>query len=114
MTQQQPSPTTDERRVDPAQTARDATLHSFLNCYRHETGTGKFVDAADAPVDRDPESGLVLRCPLEHQGLELLVPVDYRSATGRHLFDLPGYYRPVGGEDVDRGEAIEREVIDFA
>ena len=110
MTQQQPSPTTDDRRVEPTRTARDATLHSFLNCYRHETGDGEFVDAADAPVDRDPESGAVLRCPLPNQGLELLVPVAYRSATGRHLFDPPGYYRPVG-DGGDGGEPVE---LDYA
>ncbi|SEQ83062.1 IucA/IucC family protein [Natrinema salaciae] len=91
--------TTDEQRIDATRVARDATLHSFLNCYCHETGTGEFVTAADAPLERRPASGLVLRCPLPNQGIALLVPVAYRSPTGRHLFDLPAYYRPGGDGD---------------
>ncbi|QLK24672.1 IucA/IucC family siderophore biosynthesis protein [Natrinema zhouii] len=104
MTPQPTIPTiaTDERRVDPTRVARDATVHSFLNCYCHETGAGEFVTAADAPIDRRPESGLVLQCPLPNQGIDLFVPVAYRSPTGRHLFDLPAYYRAGSdGEPVD-------------
>ncbi|SEW25051.1 IucA/IucC family protein [Natrinema salifodinae] len=103
-----PEPTTattatnaDAAGVDPTRVARSATVHSFLNCYRHETGAGEFVSAADAPVDRSPDSGLVLRCPLPNQAVELFVPVSYRSETGRHLFDLPAYYRADGGEPVE-------------
>lgn len=103
-----PTPTTatDERGGDPMQVARDATVHSFLNCYCHETGAGEFVAAADAPIDSHPASGLVLRCPLANQGIELFVPVAYRSPTGRHLFELPASYRAG-----DNGEPVE---LDYA
>ncbi|WP_435551178.1 IucA/IucC family protein [Natrinema sp. CGMCC1.2065] len=84
--------------VDATRVARDATVHSFLNCYCLETGAGEFVPAAETPIDRRPESGLVLRCPLANQGIDLFVPVGYRSPTGRHLFDLPAAYRAGDGE----------------
>ncbi|WP_455448020.1 IucA/IucC family protein [Natrinema thermotolerans] len=84
--------------VDATRVARDATVHSFLNCYCLETGAGEFVPAAETPIDRRPESGLVLRCPLANQGIDLFVPVRYRSPTGRHLFDLPAAYRAGDGE----------------
>ncbi|ELY79191.1 IucA/IucC family protein [Natrinema gari] len=96
----------DEQRVDATRVARDATMHSFLNCYCHETGTGEFVAAADAPIDRTPPSGLVLRLPLAAQGIECFAPVAYRSPTGRHLFELPASYR--AGSD---GDPVE---LDYA
>lgn len=103
--------TTDERRVDPTRVARDATVHSFLNCYCHETGAGEFVAAADAPVpsDRAPATGLVLSCSLPNQGIDLFAPVDYRSPTGRHLFDLPAYFR--AGSD---GDPVELDYTTLA
>ncbi|WP_121743961.1 IucA/IucC family protein [Natronorubrum halophilum] len=105
---QSPTPTTatDERRATASRLARDATVHSFLNCYCHETGAGEFVAAADVPLERAPASGLVLRCSLPNQDVDLLAPVRYRSPTGRHLFDLPAYYRT--GAD---GEPVE---LDYA
>ncbi|ELY79246.1 IucA/IucC family protein [Natrinema pallidum] len=107
MTSRPPTRTpTDEQRVDATRIARDATMHSFLNCYCHETGTGEFVPAADAPIDRAPASGLVLRLPLATQGIECFAPVAYRSPTGRHLFELPASYR--SGSD---GEPVE---LDYA
>ncbi|OAQ53219.1 siderophore biosynthesis protein IucA [Natrinema mahii] len=84
--------------VDATRVARDATVHSFLNCYCLETGAGEFVPATETPIDRRPESGLVLRCPLTNQGIDLFVPVRYRSPTGRHLFDLPATFRAGDGE----------------
>ncbi|ELY84580.1 IucA/IucC family protein [Natrinema altunense] len=107
MTSRPPTRTpTDEHRVDATRIARDATMHSFLNCYCHETGTGEFVPAADTPIDRAPASGLVLRLPLATQGIECFAPVAYRSPTGRHLFELPASYR--AGSD---GEPVE---LDYA
>ncbi|RZH69002.1 IucA/IucC family protein [Natrinema altunense] len=107
MTSRPPTRTpTDEHRVDATRIARDATMHSFLNCYCHETGTGEFVPVADAPIDRAPASGLVLRLPLATQGIECFAPVAYRSPTGRHLFELPASYR--AGSD---GEPVE---LDYA
>lgn len=97
-----PRPTTrtspSDDGVDATRVARDATVHSFLNCYCLETGAGEFRPAAETPIDRRPESGLVLRCPLANQGIDLFVPVAYRSPTGRHLFDLPAAYRAGDGE----------------
>ncbi|ELZ16405.1 IucA/IucC family protein [Natrinema thermotolerans DSM 11552] len=89
---------TSDDGVDATRVARDATVHSFLNCYCLETGVGEFVPAAETPIDRRPESGLVLRCSLPNQGIDLFVPVRYRSPTGRHLFDLPAAYRAGDGE----------------
>ncbi|AFO55583.1 IucA/IucC family siderophore biosynthesis protein [Natrinema sp. J7-2] len=107
MTARPPTRTpSDEQRVDATRVARDATMHSFLNCYCHETGTGEFVAAADAPIDRTPASGLVLRLPLAAQGIECFAPVAYRSPTGRHLFELPASYR--AGSD---GDPVE---LDYA
>ncbi|QLG49967.1 IucA/IucC family protein [Natrinema halophilum] len=111
MTTRQPTATTttDEDRIDPTRVARDASVHSFLNSYCHETGAGEFVPAADAPVDCQPSSGLALRCPLPNQGLALVVPVDYRSPTDRHLFDLPAYYRAESD-----GEPVELDYVTLA
>ncbi|AGB33524.1 IucA/IucC family protein [Natrinema pellirubrum DSM 15624] len=89
---------TSDDGVDATRVARDATVHSFLNCYCLETGAGEFVPAAETPIDRRPESGLVLRCSLPNQGIDLFVPVRYRSPTGRHLFDLPAAFRAGDGE----------------
>ncbi|WP_339105195.1 IucA/IucC family protein [Haloterrigena salinisoli] len=120
MTPRQTTPTTDERVVDATRVARDATLHSFLNCYCHETGTGEFVPAADAPIDRSPASGLVLRFSLPNQGIDCFVPVEYRSPTGRHLFDLPAYYRAGAGagtvdpDGTDLEAAGEPVELDYA
>ncbi|MFC7130106.1 IucA/IucC family protein [Haloferax chudinovii] len=82
--------------MNPNDTAESATIHSFLNCYLRETGDYAIVPAEDAPVGTDVEK--VVHAPLSRQGGDLYVPLSYRSATDRHLFDLPGVYRLPDGE----------------
>ncbi|CQR51818.1 IucA/IucC family protein [Haloferax massiliensis] len=82
--------------MNPNDTAESATIHSFLNCYLRETGDYAVVPAGDAPVETDAEE--VVHAPLSRQGVDLYVPLSYRSPTDRHLFDLPGVYRLPDGE----------------
>ncbi|RDZ62555.1 iron transporter [Haloferax sp. Atlit-12N] len=82
--------------MNPNDTAESATIHSFLNCYLRETGDYTVVPAGDAPVETDADE--VVHAPLFHQGVDLYVPLSYRSPTDRHLFDLPGVYRLPRGE----------------
>ncbi|WP_148415348.1 IucA/IucC family siderophore biosynthesis protein [Haloferax sp. KTX1] len=82
--------------MNPNDTAESATIHSFLNCYFRETGDYSVVPAGDAPVETDADD--VVRAPLSRQGVDLYVPLSYRSPTDRHLFDLPGVYRLPHGE----------------
>ena len=72
--------------------ARDATTHSFLNCYIRETGAGRFRSVSDP----DAATDTVWSHRLDEQGIDLTVPVAYRSPTGRHCFDLPGTYASDG------------------
>lgn len=76
--------------VSPDDRAVSATVHSFLNCYLHEFGGHEFVDAAETPVETDRERCVHLS--LSEQGIEVFVPIRYRSQTERHLFDRPGVY----------------------
>ncbi|ADE01516.1 IucA/IucC family protein [Haloferax volcanii] len=82
--------------MNPNDTAESATIHSFLNCYLRETGDYAVVPAGDVPVEADAE--VVVHAPLSQQGVDLYVPLSYRSPTGRHQFDLPGVYRLPDGE----------------
>lgn len=77
-------------RVTSREAAEHATLQSFLNCYLRETGAGEWVETE--------HGGYSLRLELPEQGFELLVPVRYRSSTGRHLFDRPIRYANSAGD----------------
>ncbi|WP_226482310.1 IucA/IucC family protein [Natrinema amylolyticum] len=92
MTPRQTTSTTDEHGVDATRVARDATVHSFLNCYLRETRDYEVVDADEVPV---PTHGRdeVVRAPLPEQDTTVYAPVRHLSPTDRHLFDLPAYYR---------------------
>ncbi|WP_231184177.1 IucA/IucC family protein [Haladaptatus sp. DYF46] len=76
---------------DPGAVAAAATTHAFLNSYLRETGDYEVVE--DSPA----ESGNAIRFELSAVGVEVVVPLSYRSPTGRHLFDLPARFR-AGGE----------------
>ncbi|WP_270182210.1 IucA/IucC family protein [Alkalihalobacillus sp. CinArs1] len=70
--------------------AERATMQSFLNCYLRETSHFYKVDEFyDALSTYDH----VISCPLSSQGIELLIPINYWSLTGRHLFHFPMYYK---------------------
>jgi hypothetical protein len=71
-------------RPAPAEAAADeAAVTTLLNCYLRETGT---------------EATGTVR--LERLGLELAVPVAYRSATGQHAYRLPATLARPGGAPV--------------
>lgn len=76
--------------------AEHMTMQNLLNCYLRETGIGHLLWPSSAPETASGPPPL-LRCPLAHQGLEVLAPLRYWSITGRHLFRFPLYYRPIGG-----------------
>ncbi|MED4731319.1 IucA/IucC family protein [Aneurinibacillus migulanus] len=77
--------------------AEKATIQSFLNCYLRETGN--YVKHAFKRFDyvlfekhpASPQTVFVSTLPV--QGIEIIIPVRYLSATGRHLFSFPIYYR---------------------
>ncbi|WP_128477222.1 IucA/IucC family protein [Halorussus pelagicus] len=72
----------------PAEHAESATLHAVLNCYLRETDAGTYE--ATAPSGIDAPDGVV-RLELPEQDATVVAPLRYRSATGRHLFELPAY-----------------------
>ncbi|MFD1565809.1 IucA/IucC family protein [Haloarchaeobius amylolyticus] len=80
-----------DRDVDPAERADNATVHAFLNCYLRETGDYTVSDESVADVAPGPDG--LLRTRLPEQGIDVLAPLEYRSPTERHLFDLPVRYR---------------------
>lgn len=77
----------------PADVAESAAIHAYLNCYLRETGDGEVVGSTPAETDAER----AIDCELPEQGVELLAPLSYRSATGRHQFALPAYYRTGDG-----------------
>ncbi|SFS97680.1 IucA/IucC family protein [Halostagnicola kamekurae] len=76
----------------PSEHAESATLHAFLNCYLRETDTASVVEAETSLPGVGVE-GTVAHAPLKHHGVEVVAPLRYESATGRHLFDKPVYAR---------------------
>ncbi|MEM4780636.1 MAG: IucA/IucC family protein [Halalkalicoccus sp.] len=81
--------------MNPDGIASEAAIHAYLNCYLRETGDGEVVELDDPAIDAGIDRAIA--CELPERGIELLVPLAYRSPTGRHRFALPGYYR-AGGE----------------
>ncbi len=75
--------------MTPENVAESAAIHAYLNCYLRETGDGEVIDSAPVGTAADR----AIACELPEQGVELLVPLSYRSPTGRHRFSLPAYYR---------------------
>lgn len=72
----------------PEEHAESATVHAVLNCYLRETDAGTYRST----VSQDVESTAgVIRITFPQQDLVVLAPLRYRSAVGRHLFDLPVY-----------------------
>jgi siderophore synthetase component len=86
---------------DTKQIAENATIQSFLNCYLRETGN--FEEASG--YERHPlliTDGIekVIISKLVLQKIELVAGVKHWSATDRHLFAFPIYYRTEGSEDL--------------
>ncbi|SFG15758.1 Siderophore synthetase component [Halobacillus alkaliphilus] len=74
--------------------AEQATMQSFLNCYLRETENYEWTTVPDKSSQEVGQR--ILRIPLTRQKLNVYVPVQYWSLTGRHLFDFPIYYRAEG------------------
>ncbi|MFC7439648.1 IucA/IucC family protein [Laceyella putida] len=83
----------------PKNTAEQASMQSFLNCYLREVGNYELVggNGSDShhPCDRlfsvcQTDKWVV--CPLPHHGINIIAPVKYWSLTGRHLFHFPWHY----------------------
>ncbi|MFZ4451576.1 IucA/IucC family protein [Salibacterium aidingense] len=68
--------------------AAEAAMQSFVNCFLRETGKGRWEES-------EAENG-AYTIFLEHQHIELRLPVHYHSLTHRHLFSFPLYYKPAG------------------
>ncbi|WP_408010509.1 IucA/IucC family protein [Pseudalkalibacillus sp. A8] len=78
--------------------AEQATMQSFLNCYLRETGN--FEEVADQTILQsiEKEAERTIKCVLQHQAVELIIPVKYWSLTGRHIFTFPIHYRHEGSQ----------------
>lgn len=81
--------------LDPDERADNATVHALLNCYLRETGEYDVLNGGAVGVE--PGSDGLLRATLPEQEIELLAPLNYRSPTERHLFEMPARYRLPNG-----------------
>ncbi|WP_141335669.1 IucA/IucC family siderophore biosynthesis protein [Paenibacillus sp. tmac-D7] len=77
--------------------AARATLQSLLNSFLRETGLGDWHES---------DEGWMLQLPLVNQHGTVIVPVKYKSPTGRHLFQFPLQWK--GSEDL--GAVTEDEL----
>ncbi|QIZ70548.1 IucA/IucC family protein [Oxynema aestuarii] len=77
------------------QIAERTTIQSFFNCYLRETGSGALSTPEDIPNFQQFNKNWdrLIRCPLPHQGIEIIAGLRYSSPTGRHLFHFPFYYK---------------------
>jgi siderophore synthetase component len=86
---------------DTKQSAENATIQSFLNCYLRETGNFEEAPGYERhPLLINDDIEKVIISKLILQNIELVAGVKYWSATERHLFAFPIYYRTGGSEDL--------------
>jgi siderophore synthetase component len=86
---------------DTKQSAENATIQSFLNCYLRETGNYEQIpwyERHPLLINDDIEKVIISKLVL--QNIELVAGVKYWSATERHLFAFPIYYRTGESEDL--------------
>ncbi|MEG9295627.1 IucA/IucC family protein [Mangrovibacillus sp. Mu-81] len=86
---------------DTKQSAENATIQSFLNCYLRETGNYEqtpWYERHPLLINDDIEKVIISKLVL--QNIELVAGVKYWSATERHLFAFPIYYRTGESEDL--------------
>lgn len=93
------------------QIAEQATIQSFLNCYLREIGICEAIeivelsrsklDAALLEIFEREGAGSLIRIPLKHQCVDLLIGLRYWSPTGRHLFCFPIYYQTLDGSKLE-------------
>lgn len=79
--------------IDSDRLVREATAQNLLNCYLLETGDGVVAAASETPLSTSLPLESVVRCHFDAQGVTVYVPLRYASATGRHRFVFPLYYR---------------------
>ncbi|UOQ43931.1 IucA/IucC family siderophore biosynthesis protein [Halobacillus salinarum] len=81
--------------INAKELAEKATIQSFLNCYLRETGNYRELHEHEnsIPVPASEEIAGIAASKLEHQKIELIIPIKYWSLTDRHLFHFPIYYR---------------------
>ncbi|MGY1422639.1 IucA/IucC family protein [Bacillus cereus] len=81
--------------------ASEATIHSFLNSYIKETDNKIYINKQELELYNLSELkfNTLYLIPLVKQGLEIIVPLKYKSVTGRHLFHFPIYYRTKKADD---------------
>ncbi|MBD1821603.1 IucA/IucC family siderophore biosynthesis protein [Cyanobacteria bacterium FACHB-DQ100] len=93
------------------QVAEQVTIQSFLNCYLREIGTCKAIEMVDLSCSkldavlletfsREGARSLI-RIPLKHQCVDLLIGLRYWSPTGRHLFCFPVYSQTLDGSKLE-------------
>src|SRR5262245_49497725 len=104
--------------IDPRAVAERAALENLLNCYARELATGALRDRPPAHDHklraRWDAAGRACwwRLPFDALGLDVLVPLAYVSATGRHGVAPPAFARrrePAGGplEPVDAAAVFD-------
>lgn len=106
---QQPAikPVKSQLNLTDKQIAERTTIQSFLNCYLRETSSGIIGSIEEFPaLESQIKAKKILRCPLVHQGVQIVLGVRYFSPTGRHIFDFPAYYQPAG-----KAELLELDYV---
>jgi siderophore synthetase component len=78
--------------------AEQATMQNFMNCYLREINNHEKLErdkSKNHPLHwlfSVCQTDILVICPLLHHGIDIIVPVSYWSATGRHLFQYPWHY----------------------
>lgn len=92
-----------------ARAAEESTMSALLNCYLRETLLSKPGGLCEGAHTEGDDQGEVIRCRLDYLGVEFILPLQYRSVTGRHLFRFPAWL-VVGGE----GKRVELDHVTLA
>ncbi|WP_411268118.1 IucA/IucC family protein [Paenibacillus sp. PL91] len=84
-------------RSQAKRSAEEATITNLLNCYLREAGSEHEItvnSSIDIPRKGSAnEQAHYLHLPLVNQHVDVYMAVQYVSATGRHLYHFPIYYR---------------------
>ncbi|WP_152976434.1 IucA/IucC family protein [Alkalihalophilus marmarensis] len=95
------------------QIAEKATIQSFLNCYLRETGKGslinksQFNELTNDHLFAHSEVSQVIHTKLAYQNMDLFIPLEYWSLTGRHLFSFPLYY----AQNTEQSDLLELDYL---
>ncbi len=86
--------------------AEQATMQSFLNCYLRETRNFEEIENEPGNHLNGQQVDRTIKCVLQNQAIEVIIPVRYWSLTGRHLFAYPIFYRSSGDEVLNQLDYI--------